>query len=331
MAESPKVDNAIRRYLAEIKMAPMLEEFVAETVAERPDDIYAFMENFARRKRAEIASNNQWTLLRSWTEHAGKSEASLQRFADSFFQLLFITQRTMKKTVFAKVADDIPSAGAALAKVFDRAVRGDLSDLDLASLVAKHASDVDIEPYHFQSIITTLLLALRQSMPQEAWEILSEEWRYFCTTNSARVESAVADAKVAAVPESPASPALPTGTSISARDSWEKMPEATQHSVVRTAFETLFTQHAPLKRNFFSDVDLEALYGSLTPLLDKLMKGTLTDEDIKATGIVEAAIEKGAKAYHTIRCHRSLDGSIYRLGPCAMVRRVGYLMAGHHL
>eukprot|EP00742_Colponemidia_sp_Colp-10_P015991 GILJ01018294.1.p1 GENE.GILJ01018294.1~~GILJ01018294.1.p1 ORF type:complete len:305 (+),score=68.21 GILJ01018294.1:40-915(+) len=206
----------------------------------------------------------------------------------------------MKKTVFAKVVDDIPTAGAALAKVFDRAVRGSLTDHDLASLVAKHAADVDIEPYHFQAIISTVLLALRQSMPQEAWEILSEEWRYFCTNNSARVENAVADAKVAAsapIDEEPASPAV-AANAVTARDSWEKMPEATQQTVVPTAFETLFTQHAPLKRNYFGDVDLPTLYKSLTPLLDKLVKGELTDEDIKATGIVEAAIEKGAKSYH---------------------------------
>lgn len=300
--------NAIRAYLAEIGMAPILEEFVAETVADRPNDIFAFMETFARRKRQEAQQDNQWTMVKSWASFAAKTEAALQQFADSFFDMLFITQRTMKRTVFASIVDggDLAASALTLAKVFDRAVRGELSDYDLAALAAKYTAEIPIESYHYQALTSTLLLAIRNTMPAEVWDAVTDDWRQFCMDNAVRLEGAISDAKAAAGAAAEGGEENTKSgqqkkegePTLTALEMWEKMPLATQQSIVRSAFDVLFTQHGHVKRNFFSDVDIEGLVVSLHPLLEKLIKGTLTDEDIVATGLIATAVEKGAQYYH---------------------------------
>ena len=336
---APKGDNAIRAYLASIGMAPILEEFVGATVAERPDDVFAFMEAFARRKRAEASKARAWTLPQSWAATAGRNEASLAAFATNFFDLLFVTQRTMRRTVFASIADDLPAKGLALAKVLDAMVNGKVTDIELSALSATHVApdSVPIEPYHYPAIVSALLLALRETVGPDAWAAVGDEWRTFCMAGSAKIEAAVTDAKAAAAHArllagekaggsavqnesaadvsaasaganssakegegggsiaASASVALPA---LTAEASWDKMPMAAQQSIVASAFEVLFTQHAPLRQRLFAGVDTEALAPTLHPLLEALVRGELTDEAIIATGAVEAAAARGAQPYH---------------------------------
>lgn len=306
------IDEGVKSYLLEVSLAPILERFVGECVQNRPSDIFAFMADFARRHQPgatnsddehEVAASTtgeEWSIQRAWRE-CYPTEAEQTKLGEQFFSLLFIQQPTMKRTVFAQAAAELPAAGQLLGFMFGRRVLGDLSTQDMAQFAAGHW-DTSIEGYHFQALVSTGLIALQSTMTPEVWTQTGAMWREFCMEIGSEAEVVLAEVKKQhnTHENSPADASLaaPGTEQTSVKASWESLIQEDKDRIVTETFNLLFMQHAPVKRNFFENVNIEELVPSLVLLLGKVAEGNLSDEDVIGSGVVEKGVSLGVQPYH---------------------------------
>ena len=296
------IDSGVKAYLLEVGLAPILEAFVGECVAQRPTDIFAFMEDFARRQRPSengaVDSDEDpslidgWTVLRAWNE-CYPTEALQTKLGEQFFSLLFMQQPVMKRTIFAQVGADLSSASQLLGFLFGRRILGDLTLEDMVQFVAAH-SDSPIEGYHIQALVSTALVALQSTMSPDVWEKTSSLWREFCMELGSEAEAALIEVRKA---ESDMKDADATSDNVTVKASWDALSSEDKQRIVTEAFNLLFIQHPTLKRNYFSDVDVGSLVPSLVSLLEKIAHQTVTDEEIAASGVVAKGASLGVQSY----------------------------------
>lgn len=171
----------------------------------------------------------------------------------------------------------------------------------MAQFAAGHW-DTPIEGYHFQALVSTGLIALQSTMSPEVWTQTGAMWREFCMEIGSEAEVVLAEVKKQhnSRENSPVDTSLaaPGTEQTSLKASWKAVAQEDKNRIVSETFNLLFMQHAPVKRNFFGNVNIEELVPSLVLLLGKVAEGNLTDEDVIGSGVVKKGVALGVQPYH---------------------------------
>ena len=300
--------------------------------AEREVDVEQAAAEEARDDAITVNGEDPHSVVRrTWLEVVLKSAASPTAVAEKIFQILFLQHGALKRSEVFDSAD-LTAATQQLAAVLDLAFGdGDsISDEKALDLVADHPVVFQLEDKVFQYFLTASHMAISSFFKHDdenresaqgwsentnnAWNIVLTQYKQLLISSIARgremmasmkhgdgddsdneQQGGAADSALAAA----ASEASLVQAEDAVRDSWAKTPDQRQRSIIASAFATLFLQHQAVQRTAFAEFDAEATAELLFPLLQTLgSKGTLSDEDLAASGLAATIKARELQRYH---------------------------------
>lgn len=345
MEANPSHSAEVRKYLVDKGVAQMLEQFMADVIESRPDDVLGYLKQWSTEKHAmaigladaaegddTIAPNDSVVDLRdplevvsaAWKAHIQGNNLQ-EAVVEAFFQMLFLQKPILKKSLFEGV--DVADAVKRLTPLVDAAFVGSLRDDVLIEFCKDVAVGKGVEEKHFASFLTAMHAAVATKVPTGELENVNIPLNKYLREMVARSQSALEQAEQIVAVESGVEPAggddgsddedVQRGKQQETRsaqelvlDSWSKLPEAQQKASIKDTFEALLRQHSILAQGPLSDLSVDELVTLVLPVLSSAANGTLTAESAKNTAFAQQGASRGLQPKHLDYLVSGLLGSL---------------------
>lgn len=324
-------NEEVRKYLIDKGVAPLLEQFTAEVISQRPDDVLAFLKQWAAEKYAMVSGvadaereNAQAdgpspaeldtrdpleVVAESWKKYIRASNLQ-SAVVEKFFSLLFVQKPLFQRTLFEGV--DIKAAVAKAVPLVDLAMVGGLHDAVLIEFCKENTIGKGVEEKHFSSFHTAFHAAVAATIGAEHWESLNVPWNKYIRELSVRIQNAMVEAEDIYRVESGVEPAreadsddedgVRQGDTRSAKEivkeSWSKLPSSSQKHALEGIYNVLLTQHSILKQGPLQGIEIDEFVTLIAPTFEKIANGVLVEADARNTRFVQVAVALDFKPKH---------------------------------
>lgn len=296
-------NESLRDYLERNHVAPLLEQLVVDIGEARPENIFVFVEDWARSKRqgnaaAATGGGKSMTVSPSMVEtrEGSASEKHVLQarevwsslsdkggLVDKFWTILFTQHASLKRKMFADV--DIDAVKPLFVEYLNGCVMGTLPIDQLRTLAAEHGTGRGAELKHFHYFLTAMLSALSMTLSRDVYQQHAETFRVMLTSVGEELMIGMGIKEKSGRDDMERTVGAQISDQEKVQGMLRKQWECVENPLAAAElfFKILFTQHGTLKKTIFADYeDVSQLYGPLLQYFTQCVSGDLSEKQVEA-------------------------------------------------